>query len=90
LAGVSLVDLVLSLTVTAVGEASVPVTLMVLPDTEATEPVTDDLRPGGGVDGPDDGVGVLEGGVELGAGSLPSGHLPLTAGLMRTDAAVIG
>ena len=69
--------LVLSLTVTAVCVAlplaSVLVTLMVLPATEATAPWTAD-RFAGAV------VGEPEG----------AGHLPSTAGLTRTDAAVIG
>jgi hypothetical protein len=53
-----------------------------------------DFRPGDGV--VVEGLGVvvdgLDGGVvvDSGAGSLPCGHLPSTAGLIRTDAAVTG
>jgi hypothetical protein len=80
-----LVYLVWSVTVTDVCDvfplASVRVTLMVLPATEATAPWTPG-RFAGAV------VGEPEG--PPGAASLPGGHLPSTAGLTRTDPAVIG
>ena len=93
-AGARLVYLVLSSTVTAVCEglpfASVLVTLMVLPETEATVPATSGFFPDG-VDGLGVGDG-LDGAVvvESGADCLPAGHLPSTAWLTRTVAAVTG
>lgn len=84
LADTCLVYLVLSPTVTGVcvvlPPASVTVTLMVVPATEATTPWT--IRFAGF--GVPEGAGVLEGAV-----SLPCVHLPSTAGLIRTDPAVI-
>jgi hypothetical protein len=89
LAGACLAYLVLSVTVTGVCVvlplASVLVTLMVLPATETTAPRTPDRFAGAVVGAPEGGVVV-----EPGADSLPCGHVPSTAGLTRTDAAVTG
>lgn len=85
-----LVYLVLSSTVTVVWVVlplgSVPVTLMVLPETEATEPVT---RAGlaGACDGGSDGAGLLD---PPGVGWCGFGQAPLTDWLILTDAAVTG
>ena len=89
-----LVYLVWSVTVTAVCDvlpsASVLVTLMVLPATEATAPWTPGRFAGavvGEPEGPPEGAGAVE---PPGMDSLPGGHMPSTAGLTRTDVAVIG
>src|SRR4051812_39218388 len=75
----SLVYLVLLVTVTG-WVAPAVLTVMVSPATEATVPWMAGRFPG-------PVVGVPDG---PGAGSPPCGHLPSTAGLTRTDAAVTG
>jgi len=87
---VSLEYLVWSSTVTAVCVvlplASVPATVMVLPVTEATEPRSGFGLAGAGVGDPGGGVLVVEPWLD----GLPGGQVPLTEGLTRTDAAVVG
>lgn len=63
--------------------ASVLATVMVLPETEATVPLTPGLSAGP----TDDGAGDVPG--EPAAGGVSGGHLPPTAGLITTDCAVI-
>ncbi len=64
--------------------ASVLLTVKVLPETEATVPLTPGFSAGAADDGADGGVLA-----EPAAGSVGCGHLPPTAGLITTDCAVI-
>jgi hypothetical protein len=80
-----LVYLVRSVTFRVVGDVlSVPLTVMLLPATDATVPLIRVPLPDG-ADGAPEGAGLLE----PAGGSLSCGHLPSTAGLTRTDDAVM-
>jgi hypothetical protein len=62
--------------------------VMVLPATEATAPTCCPFA--GAVVGEPEGPGEVEPGPEPGPACLGCGQVPLTAGLIRTDAAVTG